>query len=98
VEGVRRSVAAREVGLATIAALMQTPDGTMVPVFNVQLDVLFSTKVSVSRLETNHRYLQKELAMANPVDRSNLPAIVIRAVSTRLARLLTPLKDVVLEI
>ena len=98
VEGVRRSVAAREVGLSTIAAAIQAADGKLGPEFDVSLEALYSSKASVPRLDSSQRYLRIERAMADPLQRVKVPAIVVSVLPSRLTNLFTPSTDVVLEV
>ncbi len=96
-EGVRRAVAARELGLIVFPAVVLDRDGHFGPQFDVPLVQLYSSKATIVRVDGNQRYLRVERAMVDPVLRAILPAIELRIISPRQAKYLIRLMDVVLE-
>jgi hypothetical protein len=94
--GVRRSVAARELGLTTFRAVVDV-GGALGPVFEVPLASLYSTKDRISRSAENDRYLKVERAIADPLVRPLVPELIVTRLSEKRIKYFTALKDVVLE-
>jgi hypothetical protein len=96
VAGVRRAVAAREVGLTTFPALIAAGPRKG-QIIDVLLDELYATKDRVSRSAQNWRYDDIERAVADPLVRPKVPELEISPVSAKRAARFTKLTDVVLE-
>ena len=95
--GVRRAVAARELGLSALPAVVIASDGTTGSVFDVPLEGLYSPKDRISRSGQGGRYDVVEKAMADPAIRPNILPLELAALRPNRAKYFTHLPDVVLD-
>ena len=93
-EGVRRSVAARELGLPVINAVLVREGYPDTPLF-VPLGRLHSSKPAISR--SHKRYLDVHHALSTIAGRSTIDPIIIQPLGARAQSGSTPLHDVLLE-
>lgn len=94
--GVRRAVAARELGLATIPATITAgPDKGME--LDIPLDELYSPKERISRSDQIGRYNAVEQATADPAIRLKIPRIEIVPLRPNRLKYYTRLQDVALD-
>ena len=94
--GVRRAVAARELGWSSIRAVV-TAGASAGTVIDVPLVDLYSPKDRVSRSWQRGRYADIEAAMADPNTRDAVPDIEVVALRPERTKYRTRLLDVTLE-
>ena len=92
--GVRRAVAARELGLPTISAILHEDGKPSTPV-TVNISDLFSPKASISRSDA--RYVKVLGGMSSPRTRALVPAIDIQPLSVPKQTSSVPLSQVTLD-
>ncbi len=90
-QGVRRLVAAREVGLHAIPAKLIEAGRADVPL-NVPLDALYANRPST--LAPDPRYLRAFYGFQDPAQRPGIPPILITPLADAPTRALTPLPAV----
>jgi hypothetical protein len=95
-EGVRRAVAARELGLIGILANLQS-EGQPDRLICVDLDVLHSPKAVIARFEDHRRNFSSLMrAMSTPEGRSKIPPIEIEPLGVPFQSGSVPLAEVLI--
>ena len=92
--GVRRAVAARELGLLTISATLHEDGMPSIPV-TINISDLFSPKASISRSDA--RYVKVLRGMSSPQTRALVPAIDVQPLSVPNQTSSVPLSQVTLD-
>ena len=91
VEGVRRAVAARELGLPTLPATLERP-GHPDHDFDVPLDRLHAGRDSPPRMEP--RFLRVDYGLQDPAQRPSLPRIILVPLANASGGYTVPLQSV----
>ena len=91
VEGVRRAIAAREVGLSTLRATLEVPGRPDLD-FNAPLSSLYAGRAATPR--TDVRYLRPFYGLQDPAERAKAPRIVVVPLANAPAGVRVPLHSV----
>ena len=95
-DGVHRSVAAREAGLAGVLAWVCYDDGVQPPrQVVVPLDQLYSPHITINRFDRRRDLLDLIRQMGSILGRSRVEAVIVAPVTPAVAARYTPVRQVV---